>query len=128
MHSAYMHLTLASRELSITLTDGQGIPDQLNSSPELYDRIMRMICMVLEDNMHADPEKSVLAKAGVKLAHPETYAGGSDLKEFEVFIAGILRWLKMNNLLGPTSTDMQVNYLGTCLTGEAQEWFYRNVE
>ena len=23
---------------------------------------------------------------------------------------------------------MQVNYLGTRLTGEAQEWFYRNVE
>ena len=26
------------------------------------------------------------------------------------------------------STDMQVVYLGTCLTGEVQEWFYRNVE
>ena len=23
---------------------------------------------------------------------------------------------------------MQVDYLGTCLTGEVQEWFYRNVE
>ena len=23
---------------------------------------------------------------------------------------------------------MQVNYLGTCLTGKVQEWFYRNVE
>jgi hypothetical protein len=34
----------------------------------------------------------------------------------------------MNYLLGPTSTDLQVSYLGTCLTGEAQEWFYRNVE
>ena len=47
---------------------------------------------------------------------------------FKVFIAGILRWLKMNCLLGETSVEMQVNYLGTCLTGEAQEWFYRNVE
>ena len=34
----------------------------------------------------------------------------------------------MNRLLGETSIDMQVDYLGTCLTGEAQEWFYRNVE
>ena len=58
----------------------------------------------------------------------ETYAGGSDLEEFEVFVAGILRWLKMNCLLGETSTDMQVDYLGTCLTGKVQEWFYRNVE
>ena len=49
--------------------------------------------------------------------------GSSDLKEFEVFIAGILRWLKMNYLLGETSVEMQVDYLGTCLTGEVQEWF-----
>ena len=34
----------------------------------------------------------------------------------------------MNCLLGETSIEMQVNYLGTHLTGEAQEWFYRNVE
>ena len=34
----------------------------------------------------------------------------------------------MNCLLGETSVEMQVNYLGTCLTGKMQEWFYRNVE
>ena len=34
----------------------------------------------------------------------------------------------MNSLLGETSVDMQVNYLGTHLMGEVQEWFYRNVE
>jgi Retrotransposon gag protein len=58
----------------------------------------------------------------------EPYSRGSDLEEFEGFIANILRWLKMNYLRGPTSTDSQVSYLGTCLTGEAQEWFHRNVE
>ena len=41
--------------------------------------------------------------------------GGSDLEEFEVFIAGIWRWLKMNCLLGETSVEMQVDYcFGTC--------------
>ena len=70
----------------------------------------------------------MLIRAGIKLDHPETYVGGSNLEVFEVFVAGIMRWLKMNCLLGEASTDMQVNYLGTCLTGEAQEWFYRNVE
>ena len=34
----------------------------------------------------------------------------------------------MNCLLGESSIDMQVDYLDTHLTGEAQEWFYRNVE
>ena len=87
-----------------------------------------MIRAVLAEGQHTDLDKSVLTRAGVRLDHPETYTGSSDLKEFEVFIAGILRWLKMNCLLGETSIDMQVDYLGTHLTGEAQEWFYRNVE
>ena len=77
---------------------------------------------------HTDSDKSVLMRVGVKLDHPETYTGSSDLEEFKVFIAGILSWLKINCLLGETSVEMQVDYLGTCLTGEAQEWFYRNVE
>ena len=34
----------------------------------------------------------------------------------------------MNRLLGETSIEIQVDYLGTRLTGKAQEWFYRNVE
>ena len=87
-----------------------------------------MIHAVLAKGQHTDPEESVLTRASIKLDHPETYAGGSDLKEFKVFIAGILRWLKMNCLLGETSIDMQVDYLGTRLTGKAQEWFYRNIE
>ena len=87
-----------------------------------------MICAVLAEGQHTDPDKSVLMRASIKLDHPETYMGSSDFKEFEVFIAGILRWLKMNCLLGETSIEMQVDYLGTRLTGEAQEWFYRNVE
>ena len=87
-----------------------------------------MICTALAEGQHTDPDKSVLTRAGVKLDHPETYVGGSDLVEFEVFVAGILRWLKMNCLLGGTSIDMQVDYLGTHLTSEVREWFYKNVE
>ena len=87
-----------------------------------------MIHAMLPEGQHTDPDKSVLIRAGIKLDHPETYAGGSDLKEFKVFIAGILTWLKMNCVLGEASIDMQVDYWGTHLTGEAQEWFYRNVE
>jgi hypothetical protein len=51
-----------------------------------------------------------------------------DLEEFKGFIASILIWLKMNYLLKPTSMEFQVSYIGTCLTGEAQEWFHRNIE
>ena len=110
---------------SVALTDGQGIPNHVDVPSEQYNSIACMICVMLAEGQNTDPDKSVLTWAGIKLDHPETYA---NLEEFEVFIAGILRWLKMNCLLGETSVDMQVDHLGTRLTGEAQEWFYRNVE
>ena len=112
----------------LIIADGQGIPNHIDTPSEQYDGIACMIRAALAKGQCTDPDKSVLTQAGVKLDHPETYVGCWDLEEFEVFIAGIFRWLKMNCLLGETSIDMQVNYLGTCLTGEVQEWFYRNVE
>ena len=116
------------RRQSVALTDSQGIPNHVDTPSEQYDGIAHMIHAALAKGQHTDTDKSVLMQAGIKLDHPETYTGSSDLKEFEVFIAGILRWLKMNCVLGETSIEMQVDYLGTCLTGEVQEWFYRNVE
>ena len=113
------HETTHYRGRSVALTNGQGIPDHIDMPSEQYDGIARMIHAALAEGQHTDPDKSVLTRASVKLDHPETYVGGSDLTEFEVFIASILRWLKMNCLLGETSVEMQVNYLGTRLTGKA---------
>jgi hypothetical protein len=84
--------------------------------------------VAIEASKGTDPETSVHAKAGVKVAHPDSYSGGADLEEFEIFVAGVLRWLRMNSLLGPSSTEIQLQYLGTCLKGEAHEWFYRHIE
>jgi hypothetical protein len=50
-----------------------------------------MIRIAFADVVDMDPEKSPLAKAGVKLKHPDPYSGGSDLEVFEGFIANILR-------------------------------------
>ena len=75
-------------------------PDYVDMPLEQYNGIAHMIHVVLAKGQHTDPDKSVLTRASVKLDHPETYAGGLDLEEFEIFVAGILRWLKMNCLLG----------------------------
>ena len=91
---------------SIAPTKGQGISDYINTPLEQYNGIACIICATLAEGQHTDPDKSVLIRASVKLDHPETYVGGSDLEKFKVFIAGILRWLKMNCLLGEASTDM----------------------
>jgi hypothetical protein len=89
------HTIRQLRERSFALTNGQGIMDNLDGSREPYNGITQMICIALADAVDMDPEKSPLAKAGVKLKDPESYSGGSDLEEFEGFIANILRWLKM---------------------------------
>ena len=60
---------LNPREPPVALTVSQGIPNQLNNNHELYDGITHMICVAMEDSFHMDPEMSMLAKTGVKLAH-----------------------------------------------------------
>ena len=91
------HETTHYHGRSVALTDGQGIPDHVDVPSEQYNGIACMICAALAEGQHTglgqhtDPDKSVLMRAGVKLDHPETYVGSSDLEEFEVFIAGILR-------------------------------------
>jgi hypothetical protein len=87
-----------------------------------------MIHIALANAADMDPERSLLVKASMNLKHLEPYSGGSDLEEFEGFVANILRWLKMNYLLRLTSIELQVSYMGTFLTGEAQEWYHRNME
>jgi hypothetical protein len=62
----------------VALTDCQGIMDNSDGLREPYDGITQMIRIVLADVADMDPEKSLLAKAGVKLKHPEPYSGGSD--------------------------------------------------
>ena len=57
-------------------------PDYINAPLKQYDGIAHMIHAVLAEGQHTDPDKSVLTRAGIKLDHPETYVGGSDLKEF----------------------------------------------
>ena len=64
------------------------------------------------------------------MPHPEYYSGEPDLERYEVFIVGVLRWLSVSLLLGPDkdSTAMQLRYLGSRLSGNAQEWYTRKVE
>ena len=101
---------------------------EIMSSTSSSDSITHMVQVALEENKDADPEKSPLARVGIKIPHPGTYSGSADLEELEIFVAGVLQWLKMNQYLGSTNTEFQVNYLGTHLEGEAWEWFLRNVE
>ena len=75
-------------------------------------------------------ENSILVQMGAKMPPPEPYSGKPDLERYQVFIAGLLQWFSMNQLLGSDteSTLMQLKCLGNCLQGNAQEWYIRNIK
>ncbi|KIJ37118.1 hypothetical protein M422DRAFT_260507 [Sphaerobolus stellatus SS14] len=90
-----------------------------------YIGIQQMVKQAIQDASHkAEPEKSFLAKAGVKMGSPPTYSGECNLEKFETWVASVLQYMLMYNLLGPQAGKIQLQFLGQCLTDEAQEWFY----
>ncbi|KIJ27463.1 hypothetical protein M422DRAFT_271377 [Sphaerobolus stellatus SS14] len=91
-----------------------------------YSGIQQMVRQAIQNASHKEePEKSFLAKAGVKMGNPPTYSSERNLKKFENWVARVLRYMLMYNLLGPRAGKVQLQFLGQCLTDEAQEWFYQ---
>ena len=88
-----------------------------------------MVCSALEESREDDPDDSIVTwMMRLNISPPEEYSGSSDLKVYEMFIAGILQWLRLHGLLGVKYTETQVQFLGTQYKGNASEWFTRNVE
>ena len=87
-----------------------------------------MVNTMLAENWDMIPKDSIVIKTKLSIPSPEEYLGSPDLEVYETFIAGILRWLRLNSLLGKDNTDFQVEYLGMRLKGNALKWYTRNVE
>ena len=84
---------------------GQGAADVVDLE-DPHNSITHMVQVTLEENKDTDPDRSVLTRAGIKLQPPELYSGSTDLKEFEIFVAGVLQWLRMSHLLGPSNNNV----------------------
>ena len=95
---------------------------------DYHEPIMRMVCSTLEENWEDNPDDSVITQMRLNISPPEEYSGSSDLEVYKIFVAGILRWLKLHGLLGVKYTETQVQFLGMRLKGNASEWFTRNIE
>ena len=74
---------------------------------------MRMVRSTLEESQEDNPNDSVVAQMRLNISPPEEYSGSSDLEVYEMFIAGILQWLRVHGLLGVKYTETQVQFLGT---------------
>ncbi|KIJ56289.1 hypothetical protein M422DRAFT_239517, partial [Sphaerobolus stellatus SS14] len=58
-----------------------------------YSGIQQMVRQALQNaSLEDEPEKSFLAKAGVKMGSPPTYGGEHNLEKFENWVASILRF------------------------------------
>jgi hypothetical protein len=117
---------------SVTYADNRSLNVRhialMSDKDNVYDSIAQIVQLALSENENQLVESSPLTKAGVKIPPPECYTGSDKLEDFEVFISSMLRWLKINGLLGAASRDWQLTVLGTRLEGEAQEWYMQNIE
>ena len=95
---------------------------------EYPDPIMCMVCSALEESWDDNPDESVVAQMRLNISPPDEYWGSSDLEVSEMFVAGILWWLRLHSLLGVKYTQTQVQFLGMRLKGNASKWFTRNIE
>ena len=95
---------------------------------DYHDPIMHMVCSTLEENQEDNPNDSVIVQTRLNISPPEEYSGSSDLEVYEMFVTGVLRWLRLHGLLGVKYTKIQVQFLGMQLKGNTSEWFIRNVE
>ena len=66
----------------------------------------------LEESQEDDPDDSIVTRTRLNISPPEEYSGSSDLKVYEMFVAGILQWRKLHGLLGVKYTETQVQFLG----------------
>ena len=79
---------------------------------DYHDPIMRMLHSALEESWEDDPDDSIVTRMRLNISPPEEYSGSSDLKVYETFVTGVLRWLKLHGLLGAKYTKTQVQFLG----------------
>ena len=92
------------------------------------DPIHHMVSRMLTENQDMKPEDSIIMKMKLNIHSPEEYSGSSDLEVYEIFVTGVLQWLRLNSLLGEDNAEFQVEYLGKRLNGDALEWYTQNVK
>ena len=128
-----VHLGTASAQpicASATPKPRYGLPNLGHETIRNNGFIALMVQEAMEMSRKLGSDNALIARIGMRLPHPEPYAGESDIEIFEVFVAGLLRWMSMNLLLGSSNTHalVQLRYLGTCLKGTAPEWYSHEVE
>ena len=80
---------------------------------EYHDPIMCMVHSALEESWEDNPNDSVIAWTRLNISPPEEYSGSSDIEVYEMFVTGILWWLRLHGLLGVTVGNETIQIFGS---------------
>ena len=64
----------------------------------------------------------------IQVSPPEKYGGDDDIKVFDTWLAGLLRWFWVYNISSPQKDSVRVDLTGTSLTGLVAMWYVDEVE
>ncbi|THH19186.1 hypothetical protein EUX98_g8824 [Antrodiella citrinella] len=74
-------------------------------------------------------DKNLLAMIKqLKPATPDSYNGEDDAERFETWIASVVRWLELNNVVGEAVDWYRVKLLGQLLKKDASEWYLQVIQ
>src|SRR5215475_10233680 len=66
--------------------------------------------------------------AQVKLQQPKSYEGQEDVEKFESWLQSLLRWLKVNQVIGPDRKAECITYVCMFTKNQASAWCNEQVE
>jgi len=64
----------------------------------------------------------------IKVSPPDSYGGEDDIEVFDNWIAGLLRWLRIQNVCRQRKDSLRIDLCGSTLKGLAADWFAEEVE
>jgi Ty3 transposon capsid-like protein len=95
---------------------------------EYEDEVIRRIRAMIKDRVGKAMGYDHHTLKSVKPTPPEKYGGEDDVKIFNNWLAGLLRWLRISGLGGRANDQLRIDLCGTNLKTLASDWFHAEVE
>jgi hypothetical protein len=64
----------------------------------------------------------------IRVSPPEKYSGEDNIKKFDTWLTGLLRWYQVYNVTDSKKDSMRVDLCGTTITGLAATWYADEVK
>jgi hypothetical protein len=103
--------------------DDDGIALEIAYENKVLQRIHKMI----RDQVGYELETQVDTKS-IHISALDKYSSEDDIEKFNVWLTGLLWWMRVHNVTRPNKDTLRVDLCGTTLTSLAATWYTDNVE